>query len=131
MNNRPALQRPHPRKKNTVQDTTVIGVEDSTDSSPNDHPGAIWLSLRLVEMSEPKEGASQEHEATVRGLLHCDTSSSDNSNPYGWAEGADYSTDVSSRKRKKEDHRKRTIASKNNKRRRTNPRPLAREMGVA
>ena len=24
-----------------VQETTVIGVEDSTDSSPNDHPGAI------------------------------------------------------------------------------------------
>ena len=36
----------------------VIGVEDNTNSSPNDHPGAIWLSLGLVEMSEPEEGAS-------------------------------------------------------------------------
>ena len=32
-----------------VQETTVFGVEDSTDSSPNNHLGAIWLSLGLVE----------------------------------------------------------------------------------
>ena len=38
-----------------VQDTTVIGGEDSTNSSPDDHPRAIWLSLGLVE---PEEEAS-------------------------------------------------------------------------
>ena len=73
----------------------MIGVEDSTDSSPNDHPGDIWLVRGWVEMSEPDEGASQEHEATATGLLHCDTSSSDDNKPYGWAEGTDYSNDVS------------------------------------
>ena len=91
----------------------MIGVEDSTDNSPNDHPGAIWLSLGLVKMSEPEEGASQEHEATAIGLLHCDTSSSDDNKPYGWAEGTDYSTNVS------DTNKKRTMASKNNKKRRT------------
>ena len=45
----------------------MLGGEDSTDSSPNDHLGAIWLALGLVEMSEPEEGASQE--ATATGLL--------------------------------------------------------------
>ena len=70
----------------------VLGVEDSTDSSPNDHPGAIWLLLGLVEMSEPKEGASQE--ATMTGLLQCDTSSSEDSKRYGWTKGTDHSTGV-------------------------------------
>ena len=93
----------------------MIGVEDSTDSSPNDHPRAIWLSLGLVEMSEPEEGASQEHEATATGLLHCDTSSSDDSKLYGWAKGTDYSIDVS------DTNKKRTMASKNHKKRRPPP----------
>ena len=72
----------------------MIGVEDSTDSSPNGHPGAIWLSLGLVEMSEPEEGASQE--ATATGLHRCDTSSTDYSKPYGWIEGTDHGTDITS-----------------------------------
>ena len=109
---------PPPPPIYAVQETTVIGVEDS---SPNDHPGAIWLSLGLVEMSELEEGASQEHEATATGystgLLHCDTSSSDDGKPYGWADGTDYSTDVS------DTNKKRTMASKNNKKRRTPPPP--------
>ena len=71
--------------------------------------------LSYVEMSEPEEGASQDYEATATGLLHCDTSSSDGSKLYGWAEGTDYSTDVS------DTNKKRTMASKNNKKRRTNP----------
>ena len=68
-------------------------MEDNTDSSPNDHPGAIWLSLGLVEMSEPEEGASQE--ATATGFLQGDTSSSDDSRPYGWTKGTDRSAGVS------------------------------------
>ena len=45
---------PPPENLYAIQETTVLGGEDSTDtdSSPNDHPGAIWLSLGLVEMSE-------------------------------------------------------------------------------
>ena len=113
---------PPPENIYAVQETTVIGVEDSTDSSPNDRPGAIWLSLGLVEMGEPEEGASQEHEATTTGLLHCGTSSTDDSKPYGWAEGTDYSTDVGDTNKKK------TMASKNNKKR---PPPLTGERGVA
>ena len=72
----------HPENIYAIQETTMLGGEDSTDSSPNDHPGAIWLSLGLVEMSEPEERASQE--ATATGLLQCDTPSSDDSKLYGW-----------------------------------------------
>ena len=101
---------PPPENIYAVQETTVLGGEDSTDSSPNDHLGAIWLSLGLVEMSEPEEGASQE--ATATGLLQCDTWSSDDSKPYGWTEGTHHSTDVSDTRK----HRK--------KRRTTPPPPL-------
>ena len=93
----------------------MIGVEDSTDSSPNDHPGAIWRSLGLVEMSELEDGASQE--ATVTSLLQCDSSSSDDSKLYGWTKGTDHSTDVS------DTNKKRTMANKHHKKRRTNPPP--------
>ena len=86
-----------------VQETTVLGVENSTDNSPNDHPGAIWLSPGLVEMSEPEEGTSREAIAT--GLLQCDTSSTDYNKPYGWKEGTNHSTDVSdTRKHRKKRH---------------------------
>ena len=105
----------------------MIGVEDSTGSSPNDQPndqpGAIWLSLGLVEMSEPEERASQEHEATATGLLHCDTSSSDDSKPYGWVEGTNHSSNVS------DTNKKRTMATKNNKKRRNPPPPLLGKRG--
>ena len=104
----------------------MIGVEDSTDISPNDHPGAIWLSLSLVEMNEPEEGASRE--ATTTGLLQCDTSNSDDSKLRGWTEGTDHSTstDVS------DTNKKRTMASTHHKKRCTNPPlPPAGERGEA
>ena len=69
--------------------------------SADDHPGAIWLSLGLVEMSEPEEEASQEHEITATGLLHCDTSGSDDIKPHRWSEGTDFSTDVSDTNKKR------------------------------
>ena len=94
-----------------VRETQVLGGEDSTVSSPNEHPGAIWLSLGLVGMSEPEEGASQE--ATATGLLQCDTSSSDDNKPYGWSEETEHSTDVIDTK----EHRKK---------RRTTPPPPPR-----
>ena len=43
---------PPPENIYAVQDTTVIGVEDSTNNSPNNQRGAIWLWPGLVEMSE-------------------------------------------------------------------------------
>ena len=99
-----------------VQDTTVIGGGlDGTGSSLDDHLGAIWLSPGLVEMSEPEEEASEEHEIAATGLLHCDTSGSDDSKPYGWLEGTDFSTDVG------DTNKKRNTVSEDNKRRHTNP----------
>ena len=50
-------------------------------------------------------------------LLHCDTSSSDDSKLYGWTEGTDCSTDVS------DTTKKRTMASKTHEKRRTKPPP--------
>ena len=76
-------------------------------------PGAIWLSLGLVEMSEPEEGS---HEATTTSLPQCDTSSSDDSKPYGWTKGTDHSTDVGDTR-------------KHHKKRRTNPPRLAPQLG--
>ena len=104
-----------PENIHAVLDTTVIGVEESTDSSPNDDPRAIWLSLGLLDMSEPAEGAFQDHGATSTGLLHCGTSSSNDNKPYGWVEGTGYSSDVS------KTNKKRTMARKSNKKRRTRP----------
>ena len=46
-----------------------------------------------------------------------DDDGSDDSNPYGWPEGTDFSTDVS------DTNKKSNTVSENNKRRRTNPPP--------
>ena len=117
MNNCHVLAIPPSDNVYAVHDTTVIGEEDGTDSSLDNHLGAIWLSPGWVEMSEREEEAPEEHETATTGLLHCGTSSFHDSKPYGWAEGIDFSIDVS------DTNKKRNMANKNNKRRRTNPPP--------
>ena len=72
------------------------------NSSTDDQPGAIWLLLGLVEMSEAEEETSQEHRITAIGLLHCEASDSEDSKLYGWLEGSDFSTDVSKTHKKEE-----------------------------
>ena len=100
-----------------VQDTTVIGGVDSTDSSPDDHPGAIRLSLALAEMNEPEEEASHEDEIIAIGLLHCDTSGFDDSKPHGGLREVILALMSATQ------IKKRSMVYKNNKRRCTNPPP--------